>query len=402
MTARAEGAAADLATDVAGWVGVPRYEEVGEVAVERGAIAAVLAACENGNPLYWDDAVAARLTGGPVAPPTALSAWFRPHAWAPGRPEPRLPLQVHFDLKAHLDLPEAVISDNTVVFHAPLRPGDVVTTRQVLRSVSDLKRTRLGTGRFWTIDVEVARTGGELAGVETYTGFGYRRHAAPGDVPPATPAGEGAPAPGRPAGAAAGATGAGTSAPRTDVAAPGTGGTRPTGAPGADPSTPRLLLGDVAAGQALPSVRHHVTATTVVLGALASRDWRPMHHDRDFAINRNGTRDIFLNTPSQAAWFERLVTDWTGPHGRLGRLSFQMRSSVFPGDDMVLSAVVDGTTVDDQGCGWAALTLALAVGERVCTTGRASVAVPVDPGDNPWARRGEDWAPSGAASGRRR
>ena len=43
----------------------------------------------------------------------------------------------------------------------------------------------------------------------------------------------------------------------------------------------------------------------MVLGALATRDWRPMHHDKDFAVERNGTRDIFLNTPNQAAWFER-------------------------------------------------------------------------------------------------
>ena len=80
-----------------------------------------------------------------------------------------------------------------------------------------------------------------------------------------------------------------------------------------------------------------MTATTVVLGALASRDWRPMHHDHDFAVNRNGTQDIFLNTPNQAAWFERYLTDWTGPTGRLGRMKFRMKGSVFPGDTMVLA-----------------------------------------------------------------
>ena len=37
-----------------------------------------------------------------------------------------------------------------------------------------------------------------------------------------------------------------------------------------------------------------------------------MHHDKDFAVHRNGTQDIFLNTPNQAAWFERYLTDWTG------------------------------------------------------------------------------------------
>lgn len=77
-------------------------------------------------------------------------------------------------------------------------------------------------------------------------------------------------------------------------------------------STPRLLFGDLEVGDRLPPLSHRVTATTVVLGALASRDWRPMHHDKDFAIERNGTRDIFINTPNNAAWFERYVTDWTG------------------------------------------------------------------------------------------
>ena len=42
-----------------------------------------------------------------------------------------------------------------------------------------------------------------------------------------------------------------------------------------------------------------------------------MHHDYDFAVNRNGVKNIFVNTPNQAAWFERYLTDWTGPKGRL-------------------------------------------------------------------------------------
>ena len=61
-----------------------------------------------------------------------------------------------------------------------------------------------------------------------------------------------------------------------------------------------------------------------------------MHHDHDFAQKRNGVRDIFMNTPNQAAWFERYVTDWTGPKGRLGRMRFRMHDSVFPGDHMRL------------------------------------------------------------------
>ncbi|MCE2511710.1 MAG: hypothetical protein J4F50_03965 [Acidimicrobiia bacterium] len=146
-------------------------------------------------------------------------------------------------------------------------------------------------------------------------------------------------------------------------------------------------------GDALPELTHDVTATTVVLGALASRDWRPMHHDYRFATERNGTRDIFLNTPNQLAWIERAVTDWTGPRGRLGRVSFRMQDPVFPGDTMTIAATVTAVPIDDSGCGWAELDLVLRAGDRTCTTGTAKVALPMSADDNPWQRSGEDWQP---------
>jgi acyl dehydratase len=158
-----------------------------------------------------------------------------------------------------------------------------------------------------------------------------------------------------------------------------------------------VLLDDVAAGDALPALNYKVTATTVVLGALATRDWRPMHHDKDFAVDRNGTQDIFLNTPNQAAWFERYLTDWTGPHGRLARVTFRMKGSVFPGDTMTLSGVVTSTEVDAVGCGFATVNVSLSVDGDVKTTCTARVALPQSPDDNPWARRGAQWQPSPAS-----
>ena len=159
-------------------IGQVQYETPGDFPVEQGYIATSCASVENGNPLFWDPEVADALTNGPIAPPSMISVWFRPHHWAPGRTEEALPLQVHFDLKATFDLPEAVMTDNTIVFHDPVRPGDVLKTRQILRSVSGPKTTKLGTGRFWVIDVEYLNQHDALVGVETYTGFGYRRNAA--------------------------------------------------------------------------------------------------------------------------------------------------------------------------------------------------------------------------------
>ena len=76
-------------------------------------------------------------------------------------------------MKELLELPEAIISENTIVFHEPVRVGDVITSCQRLKSVSDEKTTKLGTGRFWVIDVEYRNQRNELVGVESYTAFGY-------------------------------------------------------------------------------------------------------------------------------------------------------------------------------------------------------------------------------------
>ena len=65
-------------------IDVLQYEEEADFPVERGYFWNYCSSAENGNPLFWDDDVAAELTGGPVAPPSMLSAWFRPHHWAPG------------------------------------------------------------------------------------------------------------------------------------------------------------------------------------------------------------------------------------------------------------------------------------------------------------------------------
>ncbi|MCP4003915.1 MAG: hypothetical protein GY725_06945 [bacterium] len=159
------------------------------------------------------------------------------------------------------------------------------------------------------------------------------------------------------------------------------------------PVTGHRTIDQVTKGDALPELAYDVTATTVVAGALATRDFRPMHHDRDFAINRSGVKDIFMNTPNLALWFERYITDWTGPLGRPGRMKFRMKGSVFAGDRMVFRGKVENIETDATGCAWADVSVEVAVGDQVMTACDARVAVPSTPDDNPWKRRGEDWKP---------
>jgi hypothetical protein len=160
----------------------------------------------------------------------------------------------------------------------------------------------------------------------------------------------------------------------------------------------KILTADrVKPGDALPELSFDVAAIDIVLGAMASRDWRPQHHDYHFATNNNGVRDIFMNTPNLAAWFERYITDWTGPYGRMGWIRFRMKDSVFPGETMVFTGAVKSVDSDARGCSWAELEITLTTGGRVTTVCTARVAIPAADGDNPWKRSGDDWQPRAAA-----
>lgn len=150
-----------------------------------------------------------------------------------------------------------------------------------------------------------------------------------------------------------------------------------------------LTVAEVTPGQALPELVVSVTPRTVIMGASASRDWQPQHHDHAWAVAKVGPRGIFLNTPNQAGWIERYVTQWAGPTARLGRLRFRMRRTVCPGDELHFNGTVTAAGED----GWLDLDIVLTAGGETATTCSARVCLPRDNTDNPWARRGDDWRP---------
>ncbi|MGF0313420.1 MaoC/PaaZ C-terminal domain-containing protein [Rhodococcus sp. IEGM1428] len=156
---------------------------------------------------------------------------------------------------------------------------------------------------------------------------------------------------------------------------------------------------EVDVGTALEPLEYDVTATTIVLGAMACRDYRPMHHDHQFATQRNGTRDIFMNTPTQSAWFGRYLNEWGGPSSRIGSLTFRMVDPVFPGDRMRIDGSVVGCRVTADRCGWVRLELELTTASNIGTERtvntrcQAILALPTTPNDDPWLRRGADWRP---------
>ena len=154
-----------------------------------------------------------------------------------------------------------------------------------------------------------------------------------------------------------------------------------------------LLLSDVKEGAELPVLEKDVKPVTVVLGAIASRDWRPQHHDYKFATENNGLDNIIMNTPNLAAWFERYLTDWTGPKGRLGRIKFRMKDSVYPGETMRFSGTVTSVESVNDDVGWVDVAIELRAGDKSCVGCEARIALPRTPESNPWKQKGEDWNP---------
>ena len=110
------------------------------------------------------------------------------------------------------------------------------------------------------------------------------------------------------------------------------------------PATPAprddtLAAAEAAEGDALPLFAVPVTPTLVVAGALATRDFTEVHHDRDIAVNA-GSKDIFMNINTTLGLTERYVTDWAGPGALVRALRVRLGAPNYPGDTMTYSGSV--------------------------------------------------------------
>ena len=105
--------------------------------------------------------------------------------------------------------------------------------------------------------------------------------------------------------------------------------------------TETLAWETVRMGDPLPELRIAVTATEIVAGAIATRDFMPVHHDRAYA-NAQGAPDIFMNILSDTGYCGRFLTDWAGPEAMLKRLAIRLGLPVFPGSTLVYTGAVTG------------------------------------------------------------
>jgi acyl dehydratase len=105
------------------------------------------------------------------------------------------------------------------------------------------------------------------------------------------------------------------------------------------PALRTLRSDQVGLGDALPPLEVDVTATSIVAGAIASRDYQEVHHDAE-AARRRGSPDIFMNILTTNGYIGRFVTDWAGPEACLCRVEIRLGVPNHPGDRMRLEGRV--------------------------------------------------------------
>jgi hypothetical protein len=101
-----------------------------------------------------------------------------------------------------------------------------------------------------------------------------------------------------------------------------------------------------ALGTELPELRIEATPTFIISGALATRDYENVHHDRDAAVAR-GSKDIFVNILTDTGLVQRFITDWAGPSAVIRSIKIRLGVPCYAYDTLVFSGRVVAVDGDD-------------------------------------------------------
>ena len=129
-----------------------------------------------------------------------------------------------------------------------------------------------------------------------------------------------------------------------------------------------LAWNAVDVGDELTAMDVPVTTTLIVAGAIASRDYMPVHHDRDFAKSQ-GSPDIFMNILTTNGLCVKFLHDWAGPEAMIKKLSIRLGVPAYPNDPLTFTGTVTGTSaVAGEGLVDVSFTGANSLGNHVTGT----------------------------------
>ena len=104
-------------------------------------------------------------------------------------------------------------------------------------------------------------------------------------------------------------------------------------------STKNVKLSEVNVGDSLPELPIPLTTSLIVGGAVASRDFTPVHHDKS-AAQAAGMQDVFMNILTTNGLVGRYISDWAGPNALIRQVKIRLGTPNLPGDTMTLTGSV--------------------------------------------------------------
>ncbi len=134
----------------------------------------------------------------------------------------------------------------------------------------------------------------------------------------------------------------------------------------------------ITVGEEVTPLTIPLTTTRIVAAAIASRDFMPVHHDRDYARSQ-GAPDIFPNILSDTGWASRFLTDWAGPEAMVRKIAIRLGIPVHPGMDLHYSGTVTTTRIEGgEGIVEIDFRASVETGDHV--TGTAILSLPLEEG----------------------
>ena len=92
-------------------------------------------------------------------------------------------------------------------------------------------------------------------------------------------------------------------------------------------------------GDKLPQKELPITSALIVGGAVASRDFTQVHHDKKIA-QASGLPDIFMNILTSNGLMGSYVTNWAGPDATVKKIDLKLGAPNLPGFEMTLTGEV--------------------------------------------------------------
>lgn len=101
----------------------------------------------------------------------------------------------------------------------------------------------------------------------------------------------------------------------------------------------KIYWEDVNVGDDIPKVSLQLTRDRMVMIVCATRDIFPLHHDNEFARSM-GYKAAAVPIAFLQGLLGRCLTDWTGPTGKIRKISLTLISPNYQGDTITVAGKV--------------------------------------------------------------